>query len=217
MESIDIIRDIRNVYSRYPVPVNLQEHMFRVAAVGELLNSQWKGPRINKENIVAYILLHDIGNIVKFDFAQKELFGVDIAKNMEYWKQQKEETIRKYGPSDMQVTLNFAKQLQVPPRIIELLQRNDFFKLPEIVASNDWENKIGKYADLRVGPFGILSLKERFEEFRKRYGKALLQNPKLETCTTAAFELEKQVLTNTNLTAEDINNDTIKPYMKKYA
>lgn len=67
MDSEGVIGSIHGIYERFRIPGNLQMHMFRVAGVGELISNNWKGLDISKEDIVAALLIHDIGNIVKFN------------------------------------------------------------------------------------------------------------------------------------------------------
>ncbi len=88
----------------------------------------------------------------------------------------------------------------------------------DLIRSSDWENKLGKYADLRVGPHGVLTLKERFDDLHKRYaGKKVMRDPRLPSARHATFVVEKQVLSNTDLAPEDITDNTIKKYYETYA
>ena len=67
MKSKEIIEHIQSIYQTFEVPKNLQEHMLRAAAVGSILCDNWKGPAIHKEDVIAVLLIHDLGNIVKMD------------------------------------------------------------------------------------------------------------------------------------------------------
>lgn len=215
MNSEEIIANIHDIYKRYPVPLNLQKHLLRVAAIGAYVANNWKGPRINKTDLVAYLLLHDIGNIVKFDFKQADMYEADVASDLEGWKKRQQEIVAKYGKEDHQVMAAIARELGAAPRILHLLQHNDFFKLDAIRTGSDWEQKIGKYADLRVAPFGVVSLAERFKDIKKRYaGRVPLE--KVDARIDDAYEIEKQVLSNTSLKAEDINDEAIKKYVDSF-
>lgn len=218
MNSKEIIQNIREIYTRFTIPPNLQNHLFHVAAVGEIIAENWKGPHLNKEDLQAYMLLHDLGNIVKYDFAHKELLSQDILKNIDYWKSVQQEAIQKYGNQDHEVTLAIACKLGVPQRVAILLEQDDFRNLEIVAANSDWEQKIGKYADYRVGPFGILLLSDRIADLRKRYaGKIIIANdPNLEHFENASTLLEKQVISNTTLKPEDINEESAKRYIAKY-
>ena len=81
----------------------------------------------------------------------------------------------------------------------------------------DLELKICAYADIRTGPRGILGVEERYEEIRRRYRESVNQS-KLEEFSiakeNAAMLIEQQVLSRTNLNAEDINDTTIEKYVR---
>lgn len=57
---------IQEIYRRYSIPPNLERHMLQVAAVGEYICTHWSGPELNSQLILQALLLHDLGNIVKF-------------------------------------------------------------------------------------------------------------------------------------------------------
>lgn len=58
--------NILEIYNKYYLPENLQMHMLRVAACSNLIIDNWSGPEIDKEAIIRVCLLHDMGNIVKY-------------------------------------------------------------------------------------------------------------------------------------------------------
>ena len=188
----------------------------RTAAMGELICNNWQGPKINKDNVVAALLIHDLGNIVKIDFETETTLKIigEERERLDYWKKVKEEVIAKYGNDDSQVTLKMADELSVNARLRFLLEKNNFIKNDFISECDDWELKICNYADQRTGPFGILSLKERLSEGMKRYEerKANVNHPKAKLFYECAFETEKQILENNSLSAEDINDESIKPF-----
>lgn len=195
--------------------------MLRVAAVGNLICDNWGGPKIIKEDIVAVLLIHDLGNIVKMDFdsnSGSKLIGAET-KKVAYWKRVKKEVIRKYGDDDHIVSEKIANELKLSKRLKFILKNKVFNNNEFTVKSNDWEIKIAAYADQRIGPFGVLPLKERFAELKRRYKKKEnknVNNPKLGIFIECAFQIEKQVLRNTNLKPADINDESIKKYMDSY-
>ena len=69
---------IKDIYSKYNIPPNLQLHMFRVAAFADILCDNHKKVDFDKEIIIKSCLLHDLGNIIKFDFDNfPELLGAE--------------------------------------------------------------------------------------------------------------------------------------------
>jgi hypothetical protein len=218
MESKEIIYSIHQIFERFKTPKNLQEHMLRAAAIGNLICDNWNGPQINKEDIIAVLLTHDLGNIVKMDFdseAGLKLLGEE-EKKVDYWKQVKKEMIEKYGQDDHIVSEMMAEELEISQRLAFIL-KNKVFNNNEFTAqSDDWDIKIAAYADQKIGPFGVLTLEERFRELKERYAQKENQNtnnPKIDIFIDCAFQIEKQVLSNTSLNSEDINDESIKKYI----
>jgi len=214
MESKEIIKDINSIYEKFGIPKNLQEHMRRAAAIGKMICENWKGEKINKDDIVAVLLLHDLGNIVKFDLDSEEGLNIlkDRRKNVEKLRKIKKEIIEKYGEDDHKVTDKMSRELGVNDRILFLLNNKIFIKNKEVCSSDDFDLKICTYADQRVSPSGIMGLKERLDEAKARGSKSL-QHPDADLLVECALKIEKQVLDNTNLSAEDINDSSIKNYL----
>jgi hypothetical protein len=221
MESKEIISLIHQIFADFKIIKNLQEHMLRAAAVGKIICDHWDGSAINKEDIIAVLLIHDLGNIVKMDFNDEtglKLIGDEI-KRIDYWKKIKQETIKKYGSDDHIVSEIIAEELGINERLRFILKNKVFNNNENTAKSNDWEIKIAAYADQRIGPFGVLSLEERFRDLKQRYYQKEnnnVNNPKIDIFIKCAFEIEKQILSNTNLKPEDIDDRSIKKYLDSF-
>ena len=195
--------------------------MLRVAAVGSLVCENWIGPKINKEDIIAVLLIHDLGNIVKMDFESEaglKLIG-DERKRIDYWKQVKREVIEKYGSDDHIVSEKMVDELWISERLKFILENHVFNNNEATVKYNDWGTKITAYADQRVGPFGVLSLKQRFRDLKERYSQKEnenVNNPKIDIFIDCAFELEKQVLDNTTIGPKSINDKSVEKYLNNF-
>ena len=76
------------------------------------------------------------------------------------------------------------------------------------------EQKVSNYADMRVGPYGILSVKERTDDGRMRYSRKTSETKNEKTnfddVVNGLFELEKQIFENLKITHTDINDESIK-------
>ncbi|MFW6230687.1 MAG: HD domain-containing protein [Nanoarchaeota archaeon] len=217
MEPSSIISNIHDIYERYHIPLHLQEHMLRVASVGRCICEHWTGPMIDKDMIAASLLLHDMGNIVKFDFGSdfnKEMLG-DDEKEIARWKQIQQDTIRRFGDRSHHVNIAIAKDLGVPVRIIELIDSIGFFNAPENAYSLDWEAKIVNYADERVAPWGVVSLKERLGDLTKRYGPKHPEVSPEEIRRTheAMYGIEDEIAHLTGIPLSDINDGLIAPFL----
>jgi hypothetical protein len=170
--------------------------MLMAAALAKLLCENWKGPQINKEDIITTMLIHDIGNIAKMDFNTYEVLPEE-KKDMAYWQGVQKEFIKKYGADDHIATFNIASELGLKPRILWLVINKIFIHNEMIAASDDYELKICAYSDQRTGPNGIMPLKDRFDELRRRYGNkpgASINHPRVKYLIESAFEIERQIL-----------------------
>lgn len=215
MKSSEIIADINNIYDKFRIPNNLREHMFRVASVAKIIFDNWKGSEINKEDVLAVCLLHDLGNIVKFDFQNHgtKIMG-DEASKLNYWRKVKQEVISRYGIEDTEVTKKMTEEIGISDRLKFLLKHQSFLDNKNVLESNDFEIKICTYADYRVGPFGILSVRKRLDEFKKRYSERHINfdENKLNLTIKNALKIEEQIFNNVKIKPEDINNQIIKEF-----
>lgn len=71
---------IAEIYQKYKVPPNLQEHMLRVAAMAEIIANSWPNNSLDREILLLACLTHDMGNILKFDLVNKINFLGEEAK-----------------------------------------------------------------------------------------------------------------------------------------
>ena len=221
MNSKEIIKSINSIYDKFRIMPNLRLHMLRTAATSELICDNWKGPKINKFDIIAVGLIHDLGNMVKMDLESEnglKLIGEEL-KNLDYWKKVKQEIILKYGTDDHRVTEIMIDELNVSNKVKFLLKEHIFVKNELTLNSDDWELKICAYADQRIGPFGVLNLKDRFDEVKKRYAdrpNQSVHNKKFDIFVECSFKIEGQVLKNVSLSSDEINDESIKSYLTKY-
>ena len=226
MESKEIIQNINKIYSRFKISPNLRKHQKSVASVGAIICDNWKHNLhdygIIRDDIIAFLLVHDIGNIIKFKFDPQSLKMLgDEKMNSEYWKQVREEIILKYGNKVKDATKKMLMELNPSKGIKHLIEEMAFSKTDIIAKGNDWPLKISAYSDLRVGPFRIVTLKERIKDLRKRYGGKTrrfdsdgdyLTEAQVNFFYECAYQIESQIMENLNISKEDINNDSIKVY-----
>ena len=78
MDGKEAISSINEIYKKLRVPLNLQMHMMRAAAAAELICDNWNGPAIKKADVIAALLLHDIGNIVKMNLKTEDGLKMDL-------------------------------------------------------------------------------------------------------------------------------------------
>ncbi|MCL5101756.1 MAG: hypothetical protein M1544_00135 [Candidatus Marsarchaeota archaeon] len=190
-----IIKNIGEIYNRYNIMPQLGLHMLRVAAVGSMICDNWMGPEIHKDDIVAVLLIHDLGNIVKFT-------------NLDpYWEGIRKETIDKYGSDDHEATNKIAQEIGVEGRIYRLLemQGNLWGYRDNVLHSKDYDLKICCYGDSRVAPYGIVSAMERMDNLIERK-KGLPVEKIFVALKDVISELEKQVFSHTSIKPEYITD-----------
>jgi len=207
------MRTIRDIYTKYTIPVNLEQHMFRVTAVAEMIMDHGSFLKLDRESVIAALLIHDLGNIVKFKL---DIFPQFLEpQGRDYWEKIQAEFREKYGYNDHRANVLIAQELGVSQKIVDLVDKIDLPDIGEIIDQNTWEQKICNYADLRAGPFGVLSLDERLSDGRKRY--AIAVGPEQDTLYGHIIEIERQIFSECqDLKPSHINDESIRIYMEKY-
>ncbi len=208
---------ISEVYKKYNIPENLQEHMYKAAAVGFIVAGLLeKKIELDVDIIVTELLLHDMGNIIKFDFGPHIEFSKEETEKL---KKVKADFIEKYGSEEHVATSKIAEELGVDIRVQELLEDSGSSKLMAAIDSTDWYAKICTYADLRVAPYGIVSVEERFADIIKRYkgrDHALSDLEKTEKKKELGLILEQQIQEQAPTSLSLINEAMIAPTVKGF-
>ncbi len=211
------MRNILKIYEHYKIMPNLSLHQLRVASVIYLIykNSTLK---IDENIAIQSGLLHDMGNIVKFDLNYYPEFNQPLG--LAYWQNIQKEFKEKYGNDEHEATQKILEELGIDKRVIEIDSKMIFGNLCIDKDSNDWELKLLHYADMRVGPFGILSYEDRMEDARKRYEKKLddemtREKDRREILLACGKDIERQIFENCSIKPEDINDDSIAPIIEE--
>lgn len=206
--------NILEIYEKYFLPENLQMHMLRVAACSQLIIENWNGFGIDKEAIIRVSLLHDMGNILKIpeDFSENENF---IKIRQTYFA--------KYGTNDHALNLEIGKIEGLTEKELTILDGKRSRKNEETLACNSYERKICAYCDQRVAPNGVVSIRERLEDAKKRYRNKPLSvwsnEEKANRLIECSLEIEEQIMEFCDIKPEDINDESIAAYvesLKKY-
>jgi hypothetical protein len=210
---------IHQIYSRFSVPQSLQMHMMRVASVGGIICDNWRGPKINRDLIVSTLLIHDLANIVKFDFkaSNKAALAPKDFDGTRQWKQVQAETIKRYGPDDHIATLRMAAEIGAPVEMINLL--NEMGKSEDGIhnpaGSGNWALEICLVSDMRVALNGIVPMLIRLDELVKRY-HGTPKGLKFIELAKIAPPVEIEVMRNTSIDASDINDKSAKRYIEGF-
>ena len=201
--------NIIEIYNQYHLPENLQMHMLRVAACTNLILDNWTGKPIDRKAITRVSLLHDMGNMVKIPEEGQDREFIEIRRK--YYE--------KYGTNDHAINMLIGKNLGLSKKELEILNGKRSRKNEQTAKSDNYEIKICAYCDQRVAPDGVVSLKERLEDAKIRYKDKPLSvwsnEEKANQLIKLALEIEEQVMEYCKLKPEDINNQSIQPYIER--
>lgn len=210
------MRTPRDVYEAYRIMPNLQEHQLRVAAVSKMICDTVRGT-MDENAVILAALFHDMGNILKFDLTYFKEFTAN--EGVEYWRSVKADFAAKFGSDHHAASVAIARQLGLSPDVVRLISRVTFLNLREIRDEDAYEQKIVDYADLRVGPHGVVSMQERLAEARARYKKThpetFVPSDEYAELDAAAVDIERQLFEKCTIRPEDINDTSIAPLMEE--
>ena len=191
-------------------------HQLRVAAVGKLVCDNFREP-VHERDVVLACLFHDTGNIIKSDLATFPEFLEP--EGYAHWQEEKDNFVRKYGTDEHAATIAIARELALPQEVLAYIDGIGFSALHATRDSLSYEQKICEYADLRVGPYGILSLDERIAEAGVRYRGRHKDMPANEDAFSAlarsAHEIESQIFSRTNIGPTDITDASAAPVIEE--
>lgn len=202
---------IEDIYRKFGVPPNLQEHMMCVTGVTSFIEGHWK----NKDNEIDWdlakkiALLHDLGNVVKFDLDRHlDFLGTGEESNIDYWRGMQKKIIDTYGTDDHEVTKKMLQEIIVSQEAIDLIQSKGFGNSVATKNSDSWLLKILFYADMRTLPKGIGTLQERVADIRGRMPKYSSRSD-FEDLVSACQEIERQIQINIDISVLDINSRSV--------
>lgn len=215
--------NILKIYEKYQIPQILQEHQLRVAAVGNMIYGHLQGEiknQVDKETLITALLLHDIGNLAKFNLEHSMIEDKSrdwIAVQKEFWK--------KFGKVSRIATQKIVQDIQVNNSVLNLVDFIGMSKAEEVLFKTMTE-KIATYSDQRVQPYSVGTLEERKKEgtvrFKQRepylsWNKAEREEGEklIERSFIALHKIEKQIFSKTDISPEFITDKSIQPYFEK--
>ena len=206
---------IQAIYDSYKIPKNLQEHMYRVAAVGlSIADMVSKKAMLDRDRVATALLLHDMGNIIKYDL-DKSVFSPEETERL---RKVRDEFISKYGDEERAAMFAIAREVGAPEEAIHILENVGSSKVHLTIESDDWYRKICSYADFRVAPYGIVSINERFDDVLKRYESrvhALADKEKTEGKRKNCLILESQIQAVVSGDLSKITDESVAPILSQ--
>ena len=208
------MKKITEIYKDYKIILNLAMHQMRTAAVAMQICDSLD-IKIDQDSIIKACLLHDMGNIIKFNLSYKpELFEPE---GLEYWKGVKYEFIQKYGNDEHKASIEIAKEVGCSDKIINLINSIEPVSIEIIAMDDDFAQKICIYSDNRVNPYGVVSAEERSLEAKERYKNHphSFDEEKRKFFMENLFSIEKQIFSHSSIKPEDINDKSAQKYLDK--
>jgi hypothetical protein len=201
-------KKISEIYAEYKIMPVLERHMIRVAAVASIICDNFNEP-FPKEEIICACLLHDMGNIIKFNLDYFPQFNEP--EGIEFWQNAQKEFIIKYGKDEHKATVRIMSELGMSANIIQTIDKITFLNICNLRDGDDMNAKIIVYADNRVDPHGVVSYDERLNEAKVRYKDRPDAVPdeyrqKIVACGKA---IEKQIFLKCKIKPEEINNESV--------
>lgn len=166
---------IGDLYDKYQIMPQLAEHQLRVGGIAKLVTEGWKSKEEARKSVLA-CLVHDMGNIVKFD-----------DKIGEKWIKVREEIRQKYGADAHSATCAILNEAGLSEYAKYMEEEAEMYGKSGLTLL-DFQTcsrpaLMIMYADLRVVPSGVVSLEERIQDLENRYGK-----PRFERQWDKVFE-----------------------------
>lgn len=204
---------IQEIYDKYRIMPQLQSHQLRVASVALVITDNFN-KKLDRDSVITAALLHDIGNIVKFDLKR---FPEHLEpKGYEYWKDVQEDYYKKYGKDDYEATYKILREIGIGNYLFELINNIEVRKAPENVKRRSFEIKITQYADMRVAPYGVVSIEERFKEVKSRFIKNKgVSEEVFNRYKDGVAKIEKQIFNHCAIKPEEITSKKVEPLLKK--
>ncbi len=203
--------NITDIYLKYRINKGLREHMIRVAAVAQLICEK-SNVELDTRNIVTACLLHDMGNLIKAKMdSMAELYEPE---GVAYWIQVQAEMKEQYGADEHIATIAIINEInpgaEARSYALEAIGTENTAK---VHAGDSLGAKIATYSDMRVGPFGIISIQERMDDLRARYisrNKPGFSAEDIDERERMLKDIEQVIFANSSISPEEVNDETTK-------
>jgi len=189
--------------------------MVRVAAVAQLICDK-STVELDIKNIVTACLVHDMGNLIKAKMdSMPELYEPE---GVAYWTQVQVEMKEQYGADEHTATVAIVNEIAPGAKVLHyVFDAIGTENTAKVHADESLGAKIATYSDMRVGPFGIISIQERMEDLRSRYisrNKPGFSTEDINKREWMLEEIESVIFANSNIAASDITDESTQSLQK---
>lgn len=159
------------IYEQYLIPKNLQQHMLRVASLAKIILDHWTGKKLEGEAIIQACVFHDIAKPMNFDLTKQAQFGMSQAEidNLNTLQKRLQAS---YGNDEHRATMEICKEIGCSLTAVKIVDNLEWSYIPSLLSRNYLESLIPIYSDMRIGPKGILTLRERLDDLKSRTGES---------------------------------------------
>ena len=207
--------NISEIYTKYKIMPSLQLHMFRVAGVAAFICDSIT-VSVDRKSVIGAALLHDMGNIIKFKL---DLFPSFLEpEGLSYWQKIQQAYFEKYGSDEHKATIAIAKEIGIKGKVMELLSSIGFSQADKNFESADFDKKIAAYSDMRVEPYGVVSLESRLKDGHKRFKvhrPGFDNEVMFEEMTEYLRKIEIQIFEKSSIKPSDIINKKVNTYINE--
>lgn len=206
---------LQKLIVQYRVPVHVQKHMKKVAAVALYLGQKIRqaGEVVDLITLRQAALLHDILKICDFKSMNFDRFEQNVtAEDIHFWTALNK-SCSHIGHTE--AGYNILKELG-EDTIAVIVRRHRFDSLTDERDKPDtWEEKLLYYADKRVRHDQITSIAERLADGRRRYfpDGVLPENDHL--VEKALYVLQDKICGKAGIKPEDITEQSVEIYLEK--
>jgi putative nucleotidyltransferase with HDIG domain len=190
----------KQIYEEYMIPQNLQDHMLRVASLAKILLDHWSGPSVDQAAVIQACIFHDIAKPMNFDLAKQAQFGMSQTE-IDNLHTLQERLKSSYGDDEHHATVAICKEIGCSPKAVKIVNNLEWSYIPALINDNDLESLIPIYVDMRIGPNGILTLKERLNDLKSRTGEDQHQQN--------GIQLETLISNNVSIDLNEISDELI--------
>lgn len=198
------------IYDRYHIPINLRQHMLRVAALARIILDNWNGQKLDDQSVVTCAMYHDIAKPVNFDIEKQRQY-VSTEEEFNQIKRSITDMIDKYGAEEHVAAIKIFQEIGGSNEAIRLINNLEWIYLPQLLNENDIPSLLVNYCDMRIGPKGILPINMRFIDLKER---APFEG--IDAIAKLTPKLESLIQSNTSVDLNAITDDQINNQIEKF-
>lgn len=199
-----LVPEAKSIIMEHHLPDHIIRHCEKVRKIVQMIGEKYieKGENLDLENLISAALLHDIFRIADItDESYQNLYSDAVKYDQVTWDSIRN---RYKGKTHAQAAYEFFMH-KGEEKLALIIKKHYFYAILDPADKPiTLEEKILSYADKRVMHDKIVSLKERFEEGRKRHNPKYENMDEVQKIYDAYYSLEKEILEPINLNPEDI-------------